>query len=304
VALLLAQTRTTGLNEKLVTFCFGRWCTARIQRASAAKQGALREGIARHSKVLRAKRFLGRCLAAWRLTIQLALIHVEARRRSSRSLAHSRTFILRLRGKITQLTAWLRWSLYFRMKPQVVIPPKTKATMNFCQDPPPLFVKPDQLSKMLTARLPDYTIQTTGTLETTQLQTAQDGRLHCIDASGHGVITSDEFNGFVAVRAPIHEASAPQVFAEEISPPRPLAEEVPPPPPMTLVAPASVGNRSTIASMQAAERHALANQAMRSEAGYRALLEQNRREIREREVPAIPPTVPQSRVVGWGIWAN
>jgi len=217
---------------------------------------------------------LVQCVAAWHLRARMeAMVSSDSRRfRRCSSLA------LRLRARLQLEAAWLRWSLYYRMKPQAPLlslrGAQTKgvqAAPEFCAEPPTFYVRP---GPGLGSKWPITHVD-----------------------SVHGAGKAASLTRQVALEVPFQPASHPQAMNCTS---RPSATEANSGEGRTqaaalVAAVASAGHTTNAATTSLAvanhatarglltptDRFMLANQASVSDGDYRRLLDYNRREIRE-----------------------
>mmetsp|Transcript_5423 Transcript_5423/g.16240 ORF Transcript_5423/g.16240 Transcript_5423/m.16240 type:complete len:221 (+) Transcript_5423:143-805(+) len=217
------------------------------------------------------KALLARSLAAWRLSMRLAVQSVEDRRRHMRCMMMGRAYIMKLRGKLVVQAAWLRWYGYWRVKPGPGPAPEAAG-------PPPQVLLPSSgQGACLRGLLKCEALETAA--RAAQAESLRGGP--CLVSAG----LAGQDGRARCTASPARESGGQRV-AEEAAAAAAAASML-----------ALVGAVPGVPAL--AERHVPPGQTMRPANSCRALPQRDRCEIPERPSSPCPP-----RVVGWGLWAS
>mmetsp|Transcript_179941 Transcript_179941/g.437813 ORF Transcript_179941/g.437813 Transcript_179941/m.437813 type:complete len:245 (-) Transcript_179941:95-829(-) len=243
-------------------------------------------------------------MAGWRLAMRLSVQLTEDRRRFMRCAMLGRAYIIRLRGKITEQAAWLRWHHYWQTHSKAGLGSKEaqQEKREFSREPPAQFLRP------ASARARIFSAQGPVPAEAMQRKMAdaprpngsdcaievsagwkpvypshEDDLFSKVDVNGDGVVSREEFERFVEASERYGHESMQQNGELESA---------------VVLAPAAVVVPASARPLAPSDRRALANRAIVSERSYHALLELNRRELREGGKSSVP-----ARDAGWGSWA-
>jgi len=264
-----------------------KWISARSRASAQSRMAAERVGT--QLDVI----LLLQCIAGWRLGACMEAMESSDSRRFRRCSSLGRICLIRLRGRLQQQAAWLRWSLYCRMKPRAPLislqgtqAKGVQVAPDFCAEPPKFFVRPVSVGNWPIAHISSVheasTEVSSGRQHAWEVPPQRSLQLQVTNStSGPPASERQEDEAVTAARAAMAAAATTTTA--------------------TTCSPALANSASARALLAPAERYKLANNATVSDGDYRKLLEHNRREIRENRTGDEPS---RKSLVGWGVWTT